>query len=225
MRWDRLTRNPIQRVDKPKASKRRATAWTAKDLGRFLTAVGDDRLVALWRVAATTGMRRGELLGLTWRSLDLDGGRLTVERQLLVVGSFGPPKSERSQRTIQLDAETVAALKRHRDAQRVERALAGDAYQDGDLVFCDELGRPIAPPWLSARFLTHRDAAGIRVGTLHILRHTAATLMLTNGVPVHIAAARLGDRPETILKTYTHLLPQSDEQAALGMAELLAEAR
>jgi integrase len=225
VRWDRITRNPIQRVDKPKPSKRRTTAWTAKELGRFLAVVADDRLVALWRLAATTGMRRGELLGLTWRSLDLNGGRLTVERQLLLTGSFGPPKSDRSQRTIRLDAETIAALERHRDAQRVERALAGDAYEDGDLVFADELGRPIPPPWLSARFLSHRKAAGISVGTLHILRHTAATLMLTNGIPVHITAARLGDRPETILKTYTHLLPQSDEQAALGMAELLAEAR
>ena len=57
------------------------------------------------------------------------------------------------------------------------------------------------------------------------MRHTAATLMLTTGVPIHVVAARLGDRPETILKTYAHLLPQSDEQAALGMAELLEAAR
>jgi integrase len=60
---------------------------------------------------------------------------------------------------------------------------------------------------------------------MHTLRHTAATLMLSNGVPVHVAAARLGDRPETILKTYAHLLPQSDEQAAIGIAQLLEAAR
>ena len=71
-------------------------------------------------------------------------------------------------------------------------------------------------------FGTHRKAAGIPTGTLHILRHTAATLALTEGVPVHIVAARLGDDPKTVLSTYAHLLPQSDEQAAERVAALLA---
>jgi integrase len=66
------------------------------------------------------------------------------------------------------------------------------------------------------------EAAKVPVGTTHTLRHTAATLMLTNGVPIHVASVRLGDRPETILKTYAHLPPNSDEQAAVGIAALLA---
>ncbi len=69
-------------------------------------------------------------------------------------------------------------------------------------------GRPLKPQRLSRQFHTHRKAAKVYTGTLHTLRHTAATLMLTNGVPIHVAAARLGDKPETILKTYAHLLPQ-----------------
>lgn len=225
VRWDKIVRNPADRVDRPKPSGRRATAWTVRELGRFLDRVGNDRLFALWRLGATTGMRRGELLGLSWRALDLEGGRLTVERQLLATGKFGPPKSSRSERTVKLDDETIAALNVHRDAQRVERALAGDAYEESDLVFCDELGRPLSPRWVSDRFVKHRKKADVPVGTLHILRHTAATLMLTNGVPVHVVAGRLGDRPETILKTYAHLLPHSDEQAAAGLAALLTGSR
>jgi integrase len=116
---------------------------------------------------------------------------------------------------------TVETWERHREAQLVERALAGDAYQDGDLVFCDELGGPIPPNRLSEQFLRHRKAARIPTGSMHILRHTAATLMLTSREPVHVVAARLGDRPETILKVYAHLLPHSDEAAAKGMAALL----
>jgi integrase len=136
--------------------------------------------------------------------------------------------------TPSLPGEThqVDTLKRHRDAQRVERALAGDAYHDDDLVFCDELGRPIPPDRISERFLTHRTAAGLAVGSMHILRHTAATLMLAGDpkqdvppMPIHVVAARLGDRPETILKAYAHLLPQSDEQAAQQLATLLAGSR
>jgi integrase len=136
--------------------------------------------------------------------------------------SFGPPKSSRSRRTVALDAETIEALRRHRDTQLLERDFAGDAYEDRDLVFCNPLGGPIRPAWLSRAFTRHRKAAGIPGGTLHTLRHTAATLALTSGIPVHIVAARLGDRAETVLSTYAHLLPQSDELAAERVAALVS---
>lgn len=71
-------------------------------------------------------------------------------------------------------------------------------------------------------FRERRKAAGVPIGTLHVLRHTAATLALTSGVPVHIVAARLGDTPQTVLATYAHLLPQSDEIAAERVAAALA---
>jgi hypothetical protein len=156
--------------------------------------------------------------------LDLDGARLSVEQQLVPTRggvSFGPPKSSRSRRTVALDPETVEALRRHRETQLLERDFAADAYQDGDLVFADELGRPIHPQRLTQWFAEHRKAAGIPNGTLHTLRHTAATLALTAGVPVHIVAARLGDAPTEVLKTYAHLLPQSDELAAERIAAAL----
>ena len=174
----------------------RAQAWTAGELRRFLEHVADDRLAALWRLAATTGMRRGELAGLTWRALDLDGARLSVEQQLVPTrggATFGPPKSGRSRRTVALDAVTVDVLRRHRETQMLERDFAGAAYVDRDLVFADVLGGPIHPQRLTEWFSEHRKAAGIPIGSLHILRHTAATLALTPGVPVHIVAARLGD--------------------------------
>jgi integrase len=136
--------------------------------------------------------------------------------------SFGPPKSSRSRRTVALDPETVRVLHHHRETQLLERDFAGDAYQDGDLVFCDQLGNPIHPQRLTEWFSQQRRAAGIPTGTLHVLRHTCGTLALTNGVPVHIVAARLGDRPEQILSTYAHLLPQSDELAAERIAALLS---
>jgi integrase len=224
-RWGRVPRNVAKLADPPTAGRTRATAWTGSELRRFLDHVQDDRLFALWRTAATTGMRRGELLGPTWRVLDLDGGRLSVEQQLMPTRggvSFGPPKSARSRRTVALDPDTVDALSRHRDTQLLERDFAGDAYQDQDLVFCDPLGGPIRPETLSRMFTRHRERAGIPTGTLHVLRHSVASLMLTSGVPVHIAAARLGDRAETVLSTYAHLLPQSDELAAERVAAVIS---
>jgi integrase len=160
-------------------------------------------------------------VSVTWRALDLDGARLEISQQLLATRgglSFGPPKSRRSQRTIALDAETVEALREHRAVQLAERNFAADAYEDSDLVFADQLGAPMHPDQLSKLFKRHRKAAGIPTGSVHVLRHSAATAMLTNGVPVHIAAARLGDTPTTILNTYAHLLPQSDEIAAERVA-------
>ena len=89
-------------------------------------------------------------------------------------------------------------------------------------MFADVLGDSIHPQRLTRWFGKYREAAGIPTGTLHILLHTAATLALTEGVPVHIVAARLGDDPNTVLSTYAHLLPQSDELAAERVAALLA---
>jgi integrase len=120
-------------------------AWTASELSRFLEQVRDDRLFALWRLAATSGMRRGDLAGLTWRYLDLDGARLSVERQLVPTRggvSFGPPKSARSRRMIALDAETLDALRAHRAAQVLERDFAADAYDDADLVLSTNSAGP-----------------------------------------------------------------------------------
>jgi integrase len=224
VRWGKLPRNPAAMADPPLRPSSRASAWTASEVTRFLRQVEGDRLFALWRLAATSGMRRGELAGLPWRSLDLDGARLSVDQQLVPTRggvSFGPPKVRRSRRTIALDPVTVDALRLHLETQRLERDFAGDAYRDGDLVFADELGGPIYPQRIGEAFARHRKAAGIPSGTLHTLRHTAATLALTEGVPVHIVAARLGDDPKTILTTYAHLLPQSDELAAERVAAAL----
>jgi integrase len=95
----------------------------------------------------------------------------------------------------------VAVLREHGEAQILERAFAGEAYLDGNLVFADELGGAIRPKRLTEWFGKHRKAAGIPTGTLHVLRHTVATLALTEGVPVHIVAARLGDDPNPVLST------------------------
>jgi integrase len=222
VRWGKLARNPAQAADPPAASENRAQSYTAKELERFLVHVQADRLAALWRLGAMTGMRRGELAGLTWRWLDLDAGTLRVEQQLLQTMTFGPPKSKRSRRQVALDAETVEILRKHRDAQLLERSFAGEAYVDHDLVFADALGGKLDPRKVTKWFGQQRKAAGLTLGTLHILRHTHITHALTNGVPLHVVAARVGDRPETILATYAHLLPTSDAAAAEQVAALVS---
>ncbi len=226
VRHEDLARNPAARIRAPRVADTRVMSWTTGELRRFLASVEHDRLYPLWRLAATTGMRRGEVLGLQWLTVDLEAAQLRVERQIHPAGvgaQFGTPKSRRGFRTIALDAATVQALRDHRDRQLLEQSLAGDAYEHDDLVFCNELGAPIRPEWLTREFPKLRAAAGIPVGSLHVLRHTAATLALTAGVPLHVVAARLGDHPQTLLATYAHLLPNSDAMAAEAVAAALVD--
>lgn len=222
VRWEKLTRNPAAAVKTPRAGQTRVTAWTAGELRKFLQHVESDRLAALWRLAAMTGMRRGELCGLRWQDVDLEAGTLRVEQQALPTPggvTFGSPKSKRSRRTITLDADTVEALRQHRGRQVVEQALAGDLYEhELDLVFPDELGRATHPNAISNQFVVRRKAAGVPVGSVHCLRHTHATLALEARLPLHVVAARLGDRPETLLASYAHLLPSSDAAVADAVA-------
>jgi integrase len=232
IRWGKLSRNPATAADPPSLPRTKVQAWTPKELARFLDRVRDDRLYGLARLGAMTGMRRGELAGLSLLCVDLQARRVRVEQQLIPHPgkcehcgekhsvSFGQPKSQRSERTIALDDETVLALRRHLLAQQLERAIAGDAYVDHDLLFADGLGGPIHPQRISEWFLHRRKAAKIPVGSIHVLRHTHATIALTEGIPLHVVAARLGDDPKTVLTTYAHLLPRSDVEAAFAVAAI-----
>ena len=174
-----------------------------------------DQVFALWRLAATTGMRRGELLGLLWRHLDLDAARLRVEQQLLPTRggvSFGPPKKPEEANAIALDPtrHRRRSLRHHR-ATQLEAQPGWPRVCDQDLVFCDGSLVPRSPQLLTTWFARQRKAAGIPTGTLHILRHTSATIALsaTPPQPLHVVAASLGDDPRTLSRTYAHLLPRT----------------
>jgi integrase len=163
--------------------------------------------------------------GLTWLGFSAEEGTLTIAQQVVPTRggpSIHPTKTKGSHRTIRLDAETVEELEAHREAQVRERDLAADAYEDRDLIFADELGGIINPQRLTEKFAALRKAAGIRAGRLHDVRHSAATHLLSRGVPVHIVSARLGhSSPMVTLSVYAHILPTGDEQAAEVMASVL----
>ena len=201
--------------------------WTPEQLRAFLKAIAEDRLHALWRLTATTGMRRGELLGLHWSAVDLDNARLRVETALIVTPDhelrFETPKTERSRRVVDLDAVTVAALRSHRKRQAAEELASLGAWpvdgSGGGLVFTDEVGRPLPPAWVSRRFTALAKAAGLPRIRLHDLRHTAATLLLRAGTPAHVVAQRLGHAsPSITMDVYAHTLEDQRSGAADAIA-------
>ena len=151
-----LARN-VADLAKPPArggSKEPAT-WTAEELRAFLEHVREDRVYALYHLAGTTGLRRGEALGLRWRDLDLDDGRLSVSQTVVSVDYavlFSEPKTQAGRRSVALDPETVRVLGEHRKQQVQERLALGGYANYRDLVFCDVDGGPLHPSNVSKRF-------------------------------------------------------------------------
>jgi integrase len=169
------------------------------------------------------------VLGLRWPDVDLGARTLRVERALVVDPAshalvWQRPKSERSRRTIDLDDATVDALQAHRKVQVQERLAGLGAWPEGDdpaadLVFADEAGRPLRPERFSDRFEALVRRAGVTRIRLHDVRHTAATLLLRAGVPVHVVSQRLGHASaSTTWDVYGHVLPGQQSDAAARIA-------
>jgi integrase len=199
-------------------------AWEPDELARFLEAVRDTRLGAIWRLSAMTGMRRGEVLGLRWCDVDLDWARVSVRQALAAVGYevvHSTPKSH-SARVIDLDAETVAQLRAHRQRQDAERAEWCADYQNHDLVVAKENGEPILPHTFSQASERLIEKHGLRKIRLHDLRDTHATLALKAGVPVKVISERLGHAsPAFTLKQYAHVVPGMQAEAAAQVAAMI----
>jgi integrase len=214
VKWDRLARNPSDAANPPSAKAAKAPkmqTWSKDQLRAFLDHVGDDRLFAAWRLLATTGMRRGELMALRWPNVDLDAGRVEIEDSKTGAG-----------RNVALDSETAAALRAHRKAQAAEKLALGPAYDDQGLVFCREDGVPLWAQSLSRMFKRHAADAGLPPIRLHDLRHTHATLALRAGVHPKVVQERLGHASIAItLDIYSHVNPAMQEDAAATVAALI----
>jgi integrase len=207
----RLDFNPAEAAKLPRLdTDRETTVWTPAQVASFLTYVAEDRIAALYVVAATTGMRRGELRGVRWQDVAHDAAppRLSVRRSLVQYGKLvveKEPKTGRSRRTIALDATAVIALRRYRLVQAQERLAAGAAYTETDVVFTDEIGRSLSPSAVSAAFRRHVKAAKLPPITLHGLRHTFATLGLEAGVDTLYVSEILGHSSAAItMGIYQH---------------------
>lgn len=221
-----VPRNVARLARPPRAAEPNRRALSADEARRFLAAVADDPLGPLVVLALTTGLRRGELLALRWS--DVDDGTLTVVRALARSASGGycvaEPKSRRARRTIALPALAREALRRQHDRQDAERAAVGSAWQDRDgLVFADPIGRPWHPETITTHHRALVRRSGIGRLRLHDLRHTAATLALSAGVPVRDVADALGHAsPSITLDIYGQSVAEGPRRVAEAMDRTLA---
>lgn len=200
--------------------------WTPAELAQFLAAVRDDRLYALWHLAAMTGMRRGEALGIRWADVDLVARRVSVRQTLISVAyeiTITTPKSHNA-RVIDIDPETAEVMRRHRKQQQEEHTAAGVELSDSCLIFGKPNGDTIHPDVISQTFDKRVARVGVRRIRFHDLRHTHATIGLRAGVPVKVMSERLGhSTPAFTLQQYAHVIPGMQAEAAEAIARMVAE--
>ncbi len=200
--------------------------WDDTQARQFLAATRDHRLYTLWAVLLGTGLRRSEVCGLTWHDVDLDTGVVHIRQTVTSVRgravSSDETKSDAGRRTILPGAELMAILRRHRAGQNEERLAAGSAWVDSGAVFAEPDGTALHPGRLSGRFSTLTDKLGLpRIG-LHGLRHTHATALLRDRVPITVVSQRLGHAdPSITLSTYSHAMPSDDAIAAQSIDRIL----
>ncbi len=215
-----LRRSPAARVGMPRTiaktdRERDAEAWTEEELQAFLAASEAHRWGPPIRLCVLYGLRRSELLGLTWPAVDLDRGTVRIERALIEVHGrpeWSDGKNARSRRTFPIDTSTAKALKGHRKFQNEERLAAGRDWNDFDLVVATRNGRPVSPGNFDQTLERLVRSAGVRRLTSHGLRHTAATHMVRHATDIgeiRAAADILGHSPDMLMRTYAHALPES----------------
>ncbi len=220
VKWGYLQTNVAACADPPRVSAqhRELPVWSEEQLHAFLDSVAEQRLYPLWRFLAMTGCRRGEALGLTWRDLDIENGRVAIRRALVPIDGKiceTEPKTKRGRRLIALDAETAAVLRQQAARQLTERQALGDGWVDSGRVFTHENGAQLHPERISALFRRLVAAAALPPIPLHGLRHTYASLALAKGVNAAIVSRRLGHATVAFtLDIYSHVLPQVDAEAA-----------
>jgi integrase len=194
----------------------------------FLEAIrqSGERFEALYVLAISTGLRRGELLGLRWDDVDLERGTLRVGRALVREGgrhTLGETKTRRGRRQINLTPRTVSTLKAHRKKQLEAKMRLAGLYKDHGLIFASQVGTPVNPENLVKRsFKPLLKKAGLPEIRFHDLRHTCATLLLGRGVHPKLVQELLGHATIAMtLDTYSHYLPSMGDQAAGAMGDAL----
>lgn len=214
--------NPDDATHPPKPKPRAMKFFNQEQVRLFLETAkdNDDRHYALYYLALVTGMRQGELLALKWENIDLSKGILNVKFNLKRLPHGGglvldKPKTKTSVRSIKLGQDTIDVLEAQKKLIAKERETKHEIWQEEGFVFPSTVGTAIDPSNMLRYFRASLQAANLPKIRFHDLRHTAASLMLNNGVDVLVASQRLGHaQPSITLDVYGHLMPSMQSEAA-----------
>jgi integrase len=233
VRLGTLSRNVCDNLDKPSIGRAKPNVWTPAETAAFLDEAKRDTMAPLWFLLALEGMRRGEALGLRWADVNWDRGSVHISQTVApdktnkgAAVIQARTKTNAGARSVKLTAETLVMLAEHRDRQRFQRQVAGERWQDHDLIVCTGAGTPINPNNVTRSYNRLVVLSGVPRVRVHDLRHGAATMLLRAGVAPKIVSERLGHATVAItLDTYSHVLPDMQDVAASAMSAMLAKAR
>jgi len=227
-----LARNVAKLVDGPRVTQFEGKMLSPEQARTFLDAAKGDRFEALYTVSVSIGLRMGEALGLRWQDVDLDRRTLKVNRILSRIGRgrdsgselmLVEPKTARSRRTVTLPDVAIKALRAHKVRQLEERLAAGSEWQEQGLVFPNTLGKPLEPHDLHDDFKRLLVKAELPDMRFHDLRHSAASLMLAQGIPLRSIQDILGHSSISLTANlYAHVGEQLRREAADAMDAIFA---
>ena len=225
MRSDLIPRNVAELASPPRVKKREMQVYTTEQVDQLLTVAEGHRLAPIITLTVATGMRVGELLALHWSHIDVARGVLHVRRtRTRTATGFtdGNPKTESSMRDIRLIPSAIDALRAHRVQQAKERLELGNQWADEDRVFPSSIGTAMDPANLRKHWLRLLTKAGLPEIHFHDLRHSAASWLLAQGVPVIDVSKMLGHADASItLRIYGHAMPDSQDRVVAAMEFLL----
>jgi integrase len=223
VKWRYMGVNPLQHIPAPRIPEREYTVLAPDMAADLMHAAHGTQLECAIILAVTLGLRRGELLSLRWADIDLDAKKLQVKRSVTYTTIDGvtdfyenAPKTKAGRRTLTLPDIAVEALHAHRARQLKARSEAGAAWLDRDLVFTSpkKPGEFLTPPALRYRFQQALKAAILPSMRWHELRHSAATILLSMGIPIKVVQEILGHSDVSVtLRIYGHMLPGLQEKA------------
>ena len=232
-KWNLVGSNVAKLVDSPRLKRHETKPLTPDEARTFLAAINGKRWNAAYLIALTLGLREGELLGLRWQDVDLDGRTLTVNQTVQRIRSetegegssleFCEPKTNRSRRTLSLSDAVIAAIKAHRVSQNKARLAAGSEWHDDGLIFTTSIGTPIEKSNLFRDFKRILKNAKLPSIRFHDLRHSTASLLLAQGVHPRAIMELLGhSRIGVTMDTYAHVMPAMMSDVADKMDAILA---
>jgi integrase len=217
-----LPRNVVTLTDGPRIPRGTGRSLTIEEVQGLLEAARGRRFEVGFVLLVETGMRLGELLGLRWEDVDLEAGQLNIRQTLSTLDGkilLDEPKTASSRRPYELSPQAVEALRGHKVRQAAERLAMGEYWTASGLMMVSDFGTPVDPSNFRRVFRKVAKQAGIEGCHPHELRHTAASVMLSRGVPLHVVSDVLGHSSISVTKdVYGHLVAGERRKATDAIA-------